>query len=321
MNSRIIYPDICKFVAIFAVTIGHCAQAVSGEVYTNILGGSGILIAFHMPLFMMLSGWFLDFEKIRDNTVWNQIKQKMLRLLVPSVVWSLIYHILAQKVPSLSSLITFYWYLSTLFLCHCIIVSVFHFVRNNAAAFCICMILSLLIVHDNILKVSFMMPFLLSGYLIRKWVDSSNINTLLWLSSILSLFFLLFWDVSISVYSSPFSIQELSLDMIKAYVLRFFIGFSLSLFVICIAKKLEKMSFMPFLANIGSISLVIYTFSFIVNGLVSQCVKFLGFSINQYVIIDVLSIVLALIICVLTYFLVCILRKNRWLRLILCGEK
>ena len=39
MTQRLLYPDICKFIAIFIVTWGHCAQCISGEVWTHLWGG------------------------------------------------------------------------------------------------------------------------------------------------------------------------------------------------------------------------------------------------------------------------------------------
>lgn len=52
------YPDACKFVAIFIVTCSHSAQAIQGGIWTNFFGGRAIDIAFNMPLFMLMSGWF-----------------------------------------------------------------------------------------------------------------------------------------------------------------------------------------------------------------------------------------------------------------------
>lgn len=53
-DSRLKWPDFCKFLAMFFVTWGYAAQAVTGETFTALLGGKGYLTAFHMPLF-----WFI----------------------------------------------------------------------------------------------------------------------------------------------------------------------------------------------------------------------------------------------------------------------
>lgn len=69
--ERVYYIDTCKFLAIYLVTCSHCAQAISGEVWTNFLGGSEIDIAVNMPLFMVISGWFLDIDKLRKLIFYN----------------------------------------------------------------------------------------------------------------------------------------------------------------------------------------------------------------------------------------------------------
>ena len=65
-DSRLAYPDICKFVAIFIVASSHCAQIVSGKTWNNFIGGSGLDVAFNMPLFMIISGWFINVDKLRE---------------------------------------------------------------------------------------------------------------------------------------------------------------------------------------------------------------------------------------------------------------
>lgn len=84
--KRLTYPDICKFFAIFLVTWSHCAQCISGETWTNFIGGHQIDIAFNMPLFMIMSGWFINLEKTRNTPTLIFIKAKFRRLLVPSFV-------------------------------------------------------------------------------------------------------------------------------------------------------------------------------------------------------------------------------------------
>jgi fucose 4-O-acetylase-like acetyltransferase len=64
-RERLSYPDICKFLAVFIVTWSHCAQRVSGMIWTNFWGGLQFDIAFTMPLFMLMSGWFINPDKMR----------------------------------------------------------------------------------------------------------------------------------------------------------------------------------------------------------------------------------------------------------------
>jgi fucose 4-O-acetylase-like acetyltransferase len=120
-QQRLVYPDICKFVAIFIVTCSHCAQCISGEIWTNFLGGSVIDIAFTMPLFMLLSGWFLNLEKYRSANITKFIIAKFKRLMIPAMSWYIIYCLLTNNKPSFNEALLFYWYLTSLFICLCII--------------------------------------------------------------------------------------------------------------------------------------------------------------------------------------------------------
>lgn len=44
MNLRLLYPDICKFLAIFLVTCSHCAQSIAGITYSYFFGGRTLLL-------------------------------------------------------------------------------------------------------------------------------------------------------------------------------------------------------------------------------------------------------------------------------------
>ena len=53
-KDRIAYLDLVKFVAILLVCIGHC-YVMSPNLESNI---RPIIYSFHMPLFMLLCGYF-----------------------------------------------------------------------------------------------------------------------------------------------------------------------------------------------------------------------------------------------------------------------
>lgn len=85
--------DALKFFAIFLVLWGHCVQyLISGEfadkpVYRHIY-------SFHMPLFMMLSGFF--FAMTCRRGFWKLSVKKFRQLLLPVLCWILIFTIARQ---------------------------------------------------------------------------------------------------------------------------------------------------------------------------------------------------------------------------------
>ena len=64
-NKRILYFDALKFFAIWLVVLGHYLQEIDcGSVgsYTN-----QVIYTFHMPLFIMISGFFAQKFNNQEN--------------------------------------------------------------------------------------------------------------------------------------------------------------------------------------------------------------------------------------------------------------
>lgn len=97
-RQRDILPDVLKGFGIVLMVFGHCIQSGSGMAY---LEGAcyfedkcyQFLYSFHMPLFMVISGWYA-WNSVRraENTVarWAMIQRKCVYLITPNVAWKLI---------------------------------------------------------------------------------------------------------------------------------------------------------------------------------------------------------------------------------------
>lgn len=93
-QKRQIYPDLVKGVAIILVIIGHNIQFGSGtEYYTNesyfFNPVFRFIYSFHMPLFMLVSGYFFYYSTIKYSFKVNVV-HKLKAILVPIIVWSFI---------------------------------------------------------------------------------------------------------------------------------------------------------------------------------------------------------------------------------------
>lgn len=86
-SVRISYYDIVKGVAIWLVVLGHCIQTFGSDPEHNKL--FLLIYAFHMPLFMMVSGKFFISSCHKYNTS-QFLKKKFNRLYLPSLFWGLI---------------------------------------------------------------------------------------------------------------------------------------------------------------------------------------------------------------------------------------
>ena len=88
-NERIEYVDIAKAVAIFLVVLGHTVTSNSDAKI--------IIYSFHMPLFFILAGFFLNDNNFNYSGIAVFINTKIKRLLVPYLIWGVIWMRLGVK--------------------------------------------------------------------------------------------------------------------------------------------------------------------------------------------------------------------------------
>lgn len=82
---RVSWIDILKCFAIYTVVAGHMmsCEAFGSQIGLNVY--QEFILAFHMPLFTILSGWFFK-EKP------SFVKNKCIGILLPYIVWSIIWY-------------------------------------------------------------------------------------------------------------------------------------------------------------------------------------------------------------------------------------
>lgn len=88
MNTkRITFIDNLKCFAIICVMIGHALQYLFGESLDDLMSFN-IIYTFHMPLFMMISGYFA--KSSLKLSIPEFFKKKFIQLLLPALAWSVI---------------------------------------------------------------------------------------------------------------------------------------------------------------------------------------------------------------------------------------
>ena len=117
MPKRIVYLDLVKLFTIYLVILGHViammvnGYSVGGRLYA-------FIYSFHMPLFMLLSGYFVS-SRLGEMPIVALIKKKGRQLLLPSITCTLIccvYICLTQEHPNYrDEMIGNSWFLKTLF--------------------------------------------------------------------------------------------------------------------------------------------------------------------------------------------------------------
>lgn len=83
--TRILWIDILKAFAIFTVVAGHMMSCGAFESNVGKAVYQEFIMAFHMPLFTVLSGWFF---KVKPAF----IKTKCIGILLPYIVWCFIWY-------------------------------------------------------------------------------------------------------------------------------------------------------------------------------------------------------------------------------------
>lgn len=319
-QTRLLYPDICKFVAIFIVTCSHCAQYISGQTWTNFIGGTYLDIAFNMPLFMIISGWFINTDKMKKENALNYLSGKFKRLILPSITWYFIYCIISINMPTLGGIATFYWYLNALFVSLLILFMFVKLIKNDI----ICALVSSLFVivcpFLDIAHINFMFPYIWSGVFLRKLFDNHNPKLFVIICAVIGIVLSFYWTPDHTVYRAPFKIFSADSRMVCMYVYRFVIGFTISSVIIYLIKTYENSRILKPLAKYGKYSLIIYTFSFVVNGLISRILNYFNIHTNEYVLLDFLSILLCIAIVIATVKLSNLCNKNKYTKLFLLGE-
>lgn len=129
MNNRIIEFDIIKCLAIFLVLWGHSIQHLSDTGRNN--DAFVVISMFHMPLFMLISGFFS--RKSIELSFSTLITKKLKQLIYPTISFGFVFLLIGFIVSFFknhsisSSLISvgsyFYgsfWFLKSVFFCYII---------------------------------------------------------------------------------------------------------------------------------------------------------------------------------------------------------
>ena len=125
MKERLQYIDALKFLAIFLVLWGHCILSLSGRAATS----DSVFVfinSFHMPLFMMMVGFFAA-SSLKKNAR-TFVTDKFRALILPLIIWAIIFwmvNLLIFKFEAyngikglMHNMINGFWFLKSAFFCY-----------------------------------------------------------------------------------------------------------------------------------------------------------------------------------------------------------
>lgn len=220
VKERIVWLDFVKLLAIYLVVVGHVVlfMGLDKEYVMHEDSVYVTIYAFHMPLFMTISGFF------SHKLIYGQgdIKRKFMQLIVPSISLGIV--CLLTGIDSLN-----FWYLKSLFLCYVIWSLFFRWFRGRMALGYILMCCGAFLLFPLITripylstyKVDFMLPFFGLGLLLSHYKDfvQRHLGKFLIGSILLFALGLYHWDSSyIWYFSKPQWIDYKALLLDKSLI-------------------------------------------------------------------------------------------------------
>lgn len=338
-HQRLISFDVMKCFAIFLVIWGHC---IGGFTSTNLadLSMYRIIYSFHMPLFMMISGYFA-FSSM-TMSVKDFLKKKFRQLLYPcltigTLIWLFLesthsFHYQRNSVSISGLLIDFYWFSDFWFLKSCFICYTLAYLGIRSKLKKKYWILFTLLISQCFVPffVSFMYPCFLIG---MELYNNNNFRQRIfkyryYISSIF-IIMLFFYTADTWNYSHgiPDGIQnaniETWLNIISNRVFRLCIGIigALSFFTFSIEcfKIKQNNSFIKLFGQWGQITLEVYLLQAVfLEKILTNYIQFDNLSpfIYYFIITPIISISLLYIFV----FLVTRIYKTRHLGTLLFGK-
>lgn len=166
--------DLIKFFAIFLVLCGHSIMHLGGEDYSSNLFYR-FISSFHMPLFMLVAGFF-SYKSLQ--LPFNQlISKKFWQLIYPTITFGVLFFIADYLIAYFFDLerpsfkLDCFWFLKSCFISYLLLYGCLKLTPRNEWIGClVALLLSLCL---PFLKMTWMMPFFIAGYIL-----SGNYNFL-----------------------------------------------------------------------------------------------------------------------------------------------
>lgn len=198
-KEREILPDVLRGFAIILVILGHCIQEGSGEAYSAGQEYFGnrlyqFIYSFHMPLFMMISG-YLGWKSV-NRCVEKQERRKLLgrrasSLLAPVFLWTAVdyirilvsNYISGRPQPEALVFVYFYnalnnlWFLWAVWWCFLAVYLMHYFLKDNLIVY-VLGFLALFILPDGLGlgAYKYMLPYYLAGYYMHGYLSDGRLK-------------------------------------------------------------------------------------------------------------------------------------------------
>lgn len=331
--------DILKLFAIYLVILGHCFQHLLSSDYVD-EPGYIMIYSFHMPLFMMISGYFAVSGLKRD--LMSGIVTKARQLLLPCFTAALLFTTVTTLIYQASFLDNLdfqlksgFWFLKTAFFCFLLARISYCFGKYRIIAFAATLALTqiphIYRIDYSTTNIDIMYPCFVTGIVIREYWDiiEKNYKAIAIATGCIFSAMLLFWskefwqptgEMMHKLKCGEFS-EALYLAYLRYY--RLIIGimgstFFISLFHWCINGARNKL--IDTISKYGQYTLGIYILqTFILESLMARYINF--DNVNSFIFGFIIAPLLSLLLLVICIFLSKILDSHKITAFLFLGKR
>ena len=333
MSSRLVYFDILKFTAIYLVIWGHAIASMSNAPCNENVFFL-FIYSFHMPLFMIISGYFFQGGKSLQLSYGYLLIDKARHLLLPAFVWgvfiascSMFLHI-KQPISEhiglfFKSLFSTYWFLKCLFMCYML----GKFASEKWGGYLFAILISQFL---PIYRFEIMFPCFIAGMLYRRFeriVLQSSFTIVIIMFLVYLLGYLYLWkpcmqeSYNLLDYLTSFSAIGL---ILYRRLLGIVIGVSASIMLILCFNKMNEIlnnkNIWRDLSAIGKYTLGIYIIQdIILIGILSKIIDLEN--LNIYLFSAFITPFVSILVLVFSYKATVLFKQNNHTALFLLGEK
>jgi len=319
-KNRLYYLDTMKGILIILVVLGHAIQSTIPDYQHNFL--FRLIYSFHMPLFFLISGYLTLKEKHDENIIYKRGVQ----CIIPFIIWAFLLPYLEEGIFDIKRTVKILifpdnglWFLYNLFV-YCVVFNLSESLSIKTKkvqiffviAFLFMFYLLMYLFHNklNLSQICWFFPFFAIGYYIHKYIEffKRNINLVILLGGIFYCCSVPFWMIR----ENPLFYQYINLGSTFSFIFRYSVQIIGSMFFFFLGMILLKRH-LTFFRNVGTKTLGIYAFQFVVLFYLEK-VSFFG---SNYLKILFLTISASFI----SYFLVILVNKIKFVRLLLIGKR
>ena len=323
--QRIASWDVVKCVAIFMVVWGHALNAFDAS-HLHCAQLYRFIYSFHMPLFMMVSGFFSASSFQLGGRIF--LKRKVIQLLLPALSWSLITCAYIAVVNNANEYTLFYefvgnsWFLKTLFACFVCAFMAKMWLKSDVMAFVLSCCIAFVIPRGSFLQFNWLLPFFWAGYFFRKYQETirshTNIILMAALSAILTLLYLKnTFNISHTIHIDINALVTQPVALLSSFLW----AIAVSLMVILLVHQFCKSenTFVKTMAFVGRYTLAIYVIQTIF--LEKFLRKFSLVQTNDQILYNyVYTPIISWLVIVVCVSIARIIERNRYAAMVLLGR-